>query len=58
MLHFSNSSYMLAFSVVLEANAGAGVLFAALRYNVFAFATCDLEFSDTLNRARNYFDIP
>jgi len=58
VLHFSNSGYMLAFSVIFEANAGAGVMLAVLRYNILAFATCDLEFSDTLNRARNYFDIP
>ena len=58
VLHFSNSGYVLAFSVVFEADAGAGVMLAVLRYGILAFATCDLEFSDTLNRARNYFDIP
>ena len=49
---------MLAFSVVFEADAGAGVMLAVLRYGILTFATRDLEFSDTLNRARNYFDIP
>ena len=49
---------LFAFVVVFEADAGAGVMLAVLRYNILAFATCDLEFSDTLNRARNYFDIP
>lgn len=58
MLHFSNSGDMLAFSMILETNAGAGVMLAVLRYGILAFATRDLEFSDTLNRARNYFDIP
>ena len=58
VLHFSNSGYVLAFSVVFEADAGAGVMLAVLRYDILAFATCDLEFFDTLNRARNYFDIP
>jgi len=32
---------MLAFSMILEANAGAGVMLAILRYGILAFATFD-----------------
>jgi len=37
VLHFSNSGYVLAFSVVFEADAGAGVMLAVLRYDILAF---------------------